>query len=53
MAKSKFDTSFNFGANVSGKKSGSGSTKKRKAGKRKLSAAQKATAMFYMKPRRR
>jgi hypothetical protein len=52
MAKSRFDTSFNFGANVKPKKArGAGGTKK--GGKRKLSAAQKATAVYYMKPRRR
>jgi hypothetical protein len=49
MAKSKFDLSFNFGANVKPKKAAGA----RKGGKRKLSAAQKATAVFYMKPRRR
>jgi hypothetical protein len=52
MAKSKFDTSFDFGANVAAKKATSGS-KKSKGGKRKLSAAQKATAALYVKPRRR
>jgi hypothetical protein len=51
MAKSRFDTSFNFGANVKPKKAKSGGTKK--GGKRKLTAAQKATAVYYMKPRRR
>jgi hypothetical protein len=50
MAKSRFDTSFNFGANVKPKKAKSGGTRK---GKRKLSAAQKATAVYYMKARRR
>jgi hypothetical protein len=48
MAKSKFDTSFDFGANVAGKKA----TGKKKGGKRK-SAAQQATAALYMKPRRK
>jgi hypothetical protein len=48
MAKSKFDTSFDFGANA---KKSTGSTKK--SGKRKQSAAQQATAALYMKPRRR
>jgi hypothetical protein len=46
---SKFDTSFNFGANVKPKKAAGGARK----GKRKLSAAQKATAIYYMQPRRR
>jgi hypothetical protein len=49
MAKSTFDTSFDFGANVK-KKAGEGGSRK---GKRKLSAAQKATAVYYMQPRRR
>ena len=52
MPKSKFDTSFNFGANVRSKKAGSGSKKGRR-GKRRLSEAQRATAMFYMQPKRR
>jgi hypothetical protein len=52
MAKSKFDTSFDFGANVPAKKATSGS-KKGKGGKRKLTAAQKYTAAMYMTPRRR
>jgi hypothetical protein len=52
MAKSKFDTSFAFGANVPGRKATAGG-KKGKGGKRKLSAAQKYTAALYMKPRRR
>jgi hypothetical protein len=47
MAKSKFDTSFDFGANA---KKSTGS--KKKGGKRK-SAAQQATAALYLKPRRR
>ena len=51
MAKSRFDTSFNFGANVKPKTTAS--TGKRKGGKRQLSAAQKATAMYYIQPRRR
>jgi hypothetical protein len=51
MAKTRFDTSFDFGANVAGKKGKSGSSTK--GGKRKLSAAQKATAAMYLKPRRR
>jgi hypothetical protein len=51
MAKSKFDTSFLFGADVAPKKATTGGTKK--DGKRKLSAAQKATAVYYLKPRRR
>jgi hypothetical protein len=51
MAKSKFDTSFNFGYNVKPKKPKAGG--KKKGRKRKLSAAQKATAVLYMKPRRR
>jgi hypothetical protein len=50
MAKSRFDTSFNFGYNVKPKKA---KDKNRKGGRRKLSAAQKATAIYYMKPRRR
>jgi hypothetical protein len=45
MAKSSFDTSFNFGANVKPKKA--------KGGRRKLTDAQKATAVYYMKPSRR
>jgi hypothetical protein len=49
MAKSKFDTSFNFGANIKPKKAAGGGRR----GKRKLSAAQKYTAQFYMKPRGR
>lgn len=52
MAKSKFDTSFDFGANVAGRKTAPG-TKKGKGGKRKLTAAQKYTAALYMQPRRR
>jgi len=55
MAKSRFDTSFDFGANVAGKKARSGG-KKSKGGKKKrtLSAAQRATAVLYMgKSRRR
>jgi len=49
MAKSKFDTSFDFGANVASKKKSRGGKKKRK-----LSAAQRATAALYMgKSRRR
>jgi hypothetical protein len=50
MAKSRFDLSFPFGANVKPKKAPAGGKRK---GKRKLSAAQKATAIYYMKPRRR
>jgi hypothetical protein len=49
MAKSKFDTSFDFGANVAVKKARSVS----KGSKRKRSAAQRATAALYIKPRRR
>jgi hypothetical protein len=41
---------FPFGANVKPKKAPAGGARK---GKRKLSAAQKATAVYYMKPRRR
>jgi hypothetical protein len=52
MAKSRFDTSFDFGANVAGRKATSGGTKKRR-GRRKLSPAQQYTAAMYMKPRRR
>jgi hypothetical protein len=51
MAKSKFDTSFDFGANVAGKKTMSGG--KKRGGRRKLTAAQKYTAALYMQPRRR
>jgi hypothetical protein len=51
MAKSRFDTSFNFGANVKPKKTVSGG--KKGGGKRRLSEAQKATAMYYMQPKRR
>jgi hypothetical protein len=50
MARSKFDTSFNFGANVAPKKTTSGG---KKGGKRKLTAAQKYTAAMYLKTRRR
>jgi len=53
MAKSKFDTSFPFGANVAPKKATSGARKKGKGGKRRMSEAQRATAMYYMKPKRR
>jgi hypothetical protein len=49
MPKSKFDTFFNFGANVKPKKAAGGARK----GKRKLSEAQKYTAQFYLKPRGR
>jgi hypothetical protein len=51
MAKNKFDTSFDFGANVAPKKATAGGTKK--GGRRKLTAAQKYTAALYMTPRRR
>jgi len=51
MAKSKFDTSFDFGANVAPKKVTPGG--KNKGGRRKLTAAQKYTAALYMTPRRR
>jgi hypothetical protein len=51
MAKSRFDTSFDFGANVAAKKATSGG--KGKGGKRKLSQAQKATAALYVKRRGR
>jgi hypothetical protein len=47
MAKNKFDTSFDFGANVASKKT----TGKKKGGKR--SSAQQATAALYLKPRRK
>ena len=53
MPKSKFDTSFNFGANVRSKKPAASSSKKGRRGKRRLSEAQRATAMYYMKPKRR
>jgi hypothetical protein len=53
MANSKFDLSFDFGYNVRPKKPKDKKDKKRKGGRRKLSAAQKATAIYYMKPRRR
>jgi len=52
MPKSKFDTSFNFGANVRSKKAAA-SSKKGRRGKRRLSEAQRATAMYYMQPKRR
>jgi hypothetical protein len=52
MAKSRFDTSFDFGFNVPAKKATAGG-KKGKGGKRKLTAAQKYTAALYMQPRRR
>jgi hypothetical protein len=42
--------SFDFSANVKPKKAASGGKRK---GKRKLSAAQRATALYYMKSRRR
>jgi hypothetical protein len=51
MPKSRFDTSFPFGYNVKPKKPKAGGKKKKS--KRQLSAAQKATAVLYMKPRRR
>ncbi len=51
MAKSKFDTSFDFGANVAPRKAAPGG--KKKGGRRKLTAAQKYTAAMYMTPRRR
>ena len=51
MARSKSDTSFSSGAYVAAKKFASSGTKK--GGKRKLSAPQKATAVYYLKPRRR
>jgi hypothetical protein len=50
MAKSKFDTSFDFGANAASRKASGG---RKTGGKRKLTAAQKETAALYMKPRRR
>jgi hypothetical protein len=50
MAKSRFDTSFPFGANAPARNAKAGGARK---GKRKLSAAQKAAAVYYMKPRRR
>jgi hypothetical protein len=46
----KADLDFPFGANIKPKKP---KGQKSKGGKRKLSAAQKATAALYMKPRRR
>ena len=51
MAKSKFDTSFDFGFNVAGKQATP--LGKKTGGRRKRSAAQKYTAALYMKPRRR
>jgi hypothetical protein len=51
MAKSRFDTSFDFGANVAARKATSSG--KKKGGKRKLTPAQKYTAALYMQPRRR
>ena len=53
MAKSKFDTSFAFGANAAPRQAKAASGGKRKGGKRKLSAAQKATAVYYVQPRRK
>jgi hypothetical protein len=47
----RFDTSFDFGANVAAKKT-TATGKKGRGGKRKLSKAQQATAALYMKPRR-
>jgi hypothetical protein len=52
MAKSRFDTSFDFGANVAGRRATPGA-RKGKGGKRKLTPAQQYTAALYMKPRRR
>jgi hypothetical protein len=52
MAKSRFDTSFDFGANVAGRKATPGA-RKGKGGKRKLTAAQKYATAMYLKPRRR
>ena len=52
MAKSRFDTSFDFGANVAGRKATPGG-KKGKGRKRTLTAAQKYAAALYLKPRRR
>jgi hypothetical protein len=49
MAKSRFDTSFPFGALVPQP----GGKKKSKGSKRKQSAAHKAAAALYMKPRGR
>jgi hypothetical protein len=51
MAKSKFDTSFDFGYNVAPKMAKLAGAKK--GGKRKLSEAQKYTARLYMRPRGR
>jgi hypothetical protein len=48
MAKSKFDTSFSFGA-LEGSKAGKpAASSGKKGGRKKLSAAQKATAHFYI-----
>jgi hypothetical protein len=47
----KYDLSFDFGYNLKPKKAKSTGGKKK--GKRQLSAAQKATAALYMRPRRR
>jgi hypothetical protein len=52
MPKSRFDTSFPFGANAP-KKPAASSSKKGRRGKRRLSEAQRATAMYYMQPKRR
>jgi hypothetical protein len=48
MAKSKFDTSFPFGA-LAPKNATRG--RRKKGGRRRLTAAQKATVALYTKPR--
>jgi hypothetical protein len=48
MAKSKFDTSFNFGASVTKKARKGGGKKKR----RKMTAAQLEAARYYGKTKR-
>jgi hypothetical protein len=50
-SKSRFDTSFDIGANLPAKKATAGG-KKGKGGKRKLSPAQQYTAALYLMPRR-
>ena len=52
MAKPRFDLSFPFGANAPKRPAPAGS-KRGRGGKRRLSEAQKATAVFYAQPRRR
>jgi hypothetical protein len=52
MAKPRFDLSFPFGA-LAPKRAAPAGGKRGRGRKRRRSAAQKATAVFYMQPRRR